>query len=366
MAIDPSIPLQAKAPQRPDLLEQYGRMQSIKADQLVLQEGQRKVQTQNAFRNALASGADLNDPEVVNRLMAIDPTATMALREGTTKIQQTQHATQEGAIKNARAGLDFVNTPQAGAQWLTAQFNDPVMGKYFAAMGKTREQSLAEYRQMVTQPGGFEKWRQQAAMGTDKMRQHLIAERGQDNKFNIANLDRASRERIAAANRAVTEQRQGASATGGDQVSGAQKQMAQGVARLRGILDELNERKALRGGKASGTFSGDFMAGVGASGVGQAFQGAFSTEAQKLRDEYEAISMSLLPAYMKAQGMGSKTMDAVEERRMMQKAFGSPELTYEANIRMLNLLEGDTGWTGSVGQSQRPSDKATVDFNSLK
>jgi hypothetical protein len=180
MAIDPSIPLQAKAPQMQDPLEQYGRVQSIKANQLALQEGQRKVQTQNAFRNALASGADLNDPAVFNKLMGIDPTAAMALQEGTTKIQQTQQATQKGAIENARAGLDFVNTPQAGAQWLTAQFKDPVMGKYFAAMGKTPEQSLAEYQQMVTQPGGFEKWRQQAAMGTEKMLQHLTAVRGQN------------------------------------------------------------------------------------------------------------------------------------------------------------------------------------------
>jgi len=355
MAIDPSIPLQAKAPQMQDPLEQYGRVQSIKVNQLALQEGHRKVQTQNALRNALASGADLNDPEVVNELMAIDPTAAMTLLEGNLKMQQTRHATQKDAIENARAGLDFVNTPEAGAQWLTAQFNDPVMGKYFAAMGKTLEESLAEYRRMVAQPGGFEKWHQQAAMGTEKMNQHLND-----------TLDRASRERIAAGNRAGTARGQGASATGDASASKAEKQMAPGVARLRAILDELNEMKAIRGGDAENTFAGDFMAGAGSSWVGQAIQGALSTKAQQLRDEYEAISMSLLPAYKASQGLGTKEMDAVAERQMALKAFGSTGLTYEANNRVLDLLEGKTGWTGSAGKSQDPSGGTTVDFNLLK
>jgi len=51
---------------------------------------------------------------------------------------------------------------------------------------------------------------------------------------------------------------------------------------------------------------------------------------------------------------------------MMLKAFGSPELTYEANVAQLNALSGGAGWTGSAGKSSAPSGGTTVDFNSLK
>jgi len=78
-----------------DPLEQYGRVQSLKANQLALQEGQRKVQTQDAFRNALASGADLNDPAVVNKLMSIDPTAAMTLQKQQGELRKTNLQTSE-------------------------------------------------------------------------------------------------------------------------------------------------------------------------------------------------------------------------------------------------------------------------------
>lgn len=357
MAIDPSIPLQAKAPQMWDPLEQYGQMQTLKANQLAMQGGQRKMAMQDAFRNALASGADLNDPAVVNKLMAIDPTSAMAMQKQQGELKKTSFQTSELGHKVLMQKLGFLAADPSD-EAVVASLRESVAQGLISP-----EAADSQLQRVMRMPlAARSKFFTETAIDAKARFQGGITMRGQD-------LSAATTRRGQDMADARARVGQGASATGGASVSGAQTQMAQGVARLRGILDELNKRKALRGGKASGTFGGDFIAGVGASGVGQAFQGAFSTEEQKLRDEYNAVAMSLLPAYMAAQGLGSKQMDTPEERRMMLKAFGSPELTYEANVAQLNALSGGagaTGWTGSAGRSQRPSDKATVDFNSLK
>jgi hypothetical protein len=75
-------------------------------------------------------------------------------------------------LQQYRQALDLIDNPQAAAQWLQAQFTDPLTRDTMAAMGDP-QQAIARIPQ---DPQGFMQWRQQAAMGMEK---HLAQKHAQ-------------------------------------------------------------------------------------------------------------------------------------------------------------------------------------------
>jgi len=317
--------------------------------------------------------------------MGIDPTATIALLEGTTKIQQTQQATQKGAIENARAGLDFVNTPQAGAQWLTAQFKDPVMGKYFAAMGKTPEQSLAEYQQMVTQPGGFEKWRQQAAMGTEKMLQHLTAVRGQNITMRGQDMTDARARQpkyvegigmvhpdgrvtsvVGAGGKALTAEQVAAAKARGTALGKQQAAAPDAIATAKDALRKIDEMIGSVDGKIK-QHTG--FGTVGLNFFGRHIPGTPSSDF-KIRHE-EVTGQAFMQAYTTLKGSGQITEKEGEKATaaITRMNLSQSEAEYKRAAREFQdvLRAAVRRAEQTLGQNTaRPSGGATVDFNSLK
>lgn len=90
-----------------------------------------------------------------------------------------QKSTIEAAgtrLKQYRDTLDFIDTPEAAARWITAQFQDPLISGQMAALGSP-EQAVSR---IPRDPAGFQNWRRQAAMGIEKhiaeMRQQGVAD----------------------------------------------------------------------------------------------------------------------------------------------------------------------------------------------
>ena len=123
-----------------------------------------------------------------------------------------QNSTIEAAgkrLKQYRDTLDFIDTPEAAARWITAQFQDPLVSGQMAALGSP-EQAVSR---IPRDPAGFQQWRQQAAMGMEKhiaeMRQQGVADQsarndliGPDGKVNPVVL--GARQSVASAGKSVT------------------------------------------------------------------------------------------------------------------------------------------------------------------
>ena len=194
MAIDPSIPLQAKAPQMQDPLEQYGRVQSIKANQLALQEGQRKMAVQDAFRNALASGADLNDPAVVNKLMAIDPPSAMAMQEQQAKLKKTSFETSELGHKVLMRKLGSLAADPSDAAVVASLQESVAQGLIDPAAAEAQLQ-----RVMAMPLAERSKFFTETAINANTRYQGGITREGHRNQANIAAANRANQRDMADA-----------------------------------------------------------------------------------------------------------------------------------------------------------------------
>lgn len=81
--------------------------------------------------------------------------------------EKTAGETLDAALKRYRGMLDQVNNPQAAAQWLQAQYSDPMVGPVLQKMG-TLEQAMSQVPQ---DPQGFERWRAMSGMGIEKFAQ---------------------------------------------------------------------------------------------------------------------------------------------------------------------------------------------------
>lgn len=64
----------------------------------------------------------------------------------------------------SRKQLDFVNDPQSYAAWMTAQYSDPVLGKFLKTTGSLED----KLKQIPQDPEGFQRFKLQAAAGLEK------------------------------------------------------------------------------------------------------------------------------------------------------------------------------------------------------
>jgi hypothetical protein len=62
-------------------------------------------------------------------------------------------------------GSGLVSDPQSAAQWLRAQYDDPVTGEHMARMAGPYEEAV---KRIPTDPAGFARWQQQSVIGMDR------------------------------------------------------------------------------------------------------------------------------------------------------------------------------------------------------
>lgn len=172
MPIDPSIPLGVKPPQIDSPMNAMLQVTQMQAAQgqnalmgLKMQETQRAMDDQAALRAGLAApGAD---------------PGKLLLGQGRIKeyqeYQRTQAETQKAQaelldtkLKQSRAFLDNVQTPEQYIAWHQANHADPVLGPALAAHGVTPEQTMATVQQALQTPGGFQDLLRKSAMGLER------------------------------------------------------------------------------------------------------------------------------------------------------------------------------------------------------
>jgi hypothetical protein len=167
-------------------LQQQQRQQNalaLQTGQMGLAEKRRAIQEQGVIRNALMGlGAGATDEQRINALKGTGLPGGFsqadALEKSLQERQKNAAATRSSdatatkslvdatgdRLKQYRAQLDLIDSPQAAAQWLQSQFTDPLTRDTMAAMGNPQE-AIARIPQ---DPQGFMQWRQQAAMGMEK------------------------------------------------------------------------------------------------------------------------------------------------------------------------------------------------------
>ena len=183
MPLDPSILSQGKPFQTPDPLQNYSKILQIQAaqSQNALTQNQlgaakRGEEGQNALSRAQQAAYD---PETgaydMNKLRgsmisggfgALLPDVEKKM--GDLRTQQLAQQKAEGEVvagrtKQFRDLLTNVNNPSAAAQWLQAQYKDPILGPVVSRM--PLDQALAE---IPTDPAKFNEWRSRNALGMEE------------------------------------------------------------------------------------------------------------------------------------------------------------------------------------------------------
>jgi hypothetical protein len=97
MALDPSIPLQAKNPQ----IDTGANRLAMMGEAMKLGEMQRGVETQNQLRQLYSQGIDVSTPEGFKQVAALDPATALKLRADALQGQKLQ-----GEIKKTNVDID--------------------------------------------------------------------------------------------------------------------------------------------------------------------------------------------------------------------------------------------------------------------
>lgn len=203
--LDPSIILGSRPLQIRDPLESYGNALAIQNAQQTnalrqqqmqqaLRESEDGQRANNALKNYYAgdrSGESLNllgtispkafqleskrqldEREKNSQIASHETTAAKNKAETSVKGQELQ----DKRLQYYRTELDMVNSRPAAIQWMTAQYNDPVLANTVMQM-QPLEKTLASIPQ---DPAQFQEWRNKAAMGMDKYIANQTTVRGQN------------------------------------------------------------------------------------------------------------------------------------------------------------------------------------------
>lgn len=179
--IDPQIILGIRTPQFQDPLESYGKSLALKGlmgqqelQSLQTQQARQGIEDDTATRAAYAeSGGDntrlrallagRGQHKAVNALDKLlfeqkKDQSTIDVNNARASELRGQEVTR--ALGNYRSALSRVNSPQAAAEWIRAQYADPLLKSVVG--GVPVEQAIAE---IPTDPAAFQQWRAQEAMG---------------------------------------------------------------------------------------------------------------------------------------------------------------------------------------------------------
>lgn len=146
-------------------------------------EYSRGIADDNALRGVVKSFGPDQSANVASLFKAGRLKEGQAYQKALDESKQTAAKTSKelaGAMadigKNYRDQLTMVQTPEQAAQWLKAQYADPVFGLHM--------QSLGPFEKSVTtipsDPAAFAQWQQKAGMGMDRFIADQTQRRGQD------------------------------------------------------------------------------------------------------------------------------------------------------------------------------------------
>lgn len=218
-------PLRSVADYSAQLDEADLRRQQMQQNALALQTGQlgladrqRAIAEQNAMRNALSGlGPTATDEQRINALKGLGTQGGFAAADALEKaIIERQKTAAEVASKNAgtqktgvetadlvakqfKDALPMVQSPQAMAQWLQAQYSHPVLGPIISQRRPLQDAIAA----IPNDPQGFMQMRNQVALGMEKFIADETAKRGQDTTAATALAGQQRAAADAAANRAI-------------------------------------------------------------------------------------------------------------------------------------------------------------------
>lgn len=183
----------------PNPFVQYGQMQQLQQGeqanqlgQMKMGEYQRGLAVENQLRQRFKDAPETTSPRFVQSLMGIDPTRGMAYAK---TLQEQQKASSEMAkakselidakLKQSRAFLEGVTTPEQYLAWHQANHADPIIGPELVARGVTQESALNNIRQKLSEPGGFAQLLAESKLGVEKFGEmnkpsiHVIDQNGQ-------------------------------------------------------------------------------------------------------------------------------------------------------------------------------------------
>lgn len=120
----------------------------------------------NSGRPELMASADNLEKQAAQ---AMD--AQAKLEEARAKTAKTRAEVIDAGLSRYRAALDFVDSPQAAAQWMQAQYADPEIGGFVQSAFGPADQALSR---IPTDAAGFDKWRHLSAVGLQKFQAYLL------------------------------------------------------------------------------------------------------------------------------------------------------------------------------------------------
>lgn len=170
--IDPSIPLGVRPPQIESPMNamlQFSQIQGAQQQNALL--GLKMQELERARSDDLATRAALAEPnaDVAKVLLGRGKvTESLAYTKGQRENDKAKVDLIDAKLKQSRAFLDNVQTPEQYIQWHQANHADPVLGPELAARGATQEKSLASIQQALQTPGGFQDLLRKSALGLEK------------------------------------------------------------------------------------------------------------------------------------------------------------------------------------------------------
>lgn len=207
MPIDTSIamgyrPIAIQNPmnQLAQIMEIRRAQQQQQLGAITMQQHQSTLDDRNKL-NALYSGA-MNPDGTINREKLLQGAASQNLGSQIPAIQKSLFESDEAQskvnkqkvelidskMKQSRAFLDNVQTPEDYMAWHEANHRDPVLGPMLAARGITAEQSRAKIVQALQQPGGLQQLITESKLGAEKFIEQ--------NKPTLTKMDTGGEERI--------------------------------------------------------------------------------------------------------------------------------------------------------------------------
>jgi hypothetical protein len=170
--IDPSIPLgirpvQIESPL--NALAQFAQVQNAQQTNALLGMKMQQAQREEADLQSLRTGLSAPGADPYKVLMS-----TGRVKEAGDYLKSQREADKakvelvDSKLKQSRAFLDSVQTPEQYIQWHQANHADPILGPELAARGVTQEKALASIQQALQQPGGFQELLKKSALGLEK------------------------------------------------------------------------------------------------------------------------------------------------------------------------------------------------------
>ena len=175
MALEPSIAMGYRGIEVPNQMAQYAQLAQLQSAQnqnalaqYQLGAAQRAEAKDIARTNALAQ-AGTDDVAIGNALLRAGDL------KGYADFLKTRRETLkadvdlvDAKLKQSRAFLENVTTPEQYLAWHEANHRDPVLGPALAARGITADQSRARIMSELQTPGGFQTLLNQSKLGTEK------------------------------------------------------------------------------------------------------------------------------------------------------------------------------------------------------